>query len=152
MKTLSLFILVLFGCVSVYAQSLSITSISEVKPLKRGTSYNVYMSGGNETDIVKLELLNENSTKVFGQWEESISKGTVTIELPVKTKPAPGYYLQIKNTNNETITTSHPFKIRRKTPLALKFLGIGIVSAGTILILNQDDDAYLSDTHFPVLD
>jgi len=136
MRAILLFFLsFIINICNVNSQTLSITDISEIRPLKRGTANNVTLTGGNESSPLILELLKGNDNEIYGKWEKPINQGKVEIKLPLKIKPSSDYYLRIRDSQNKILTTSDPFKIRRKIPLGIKLGGIAVVAIPVVVLI-----------------
>ena len=124
---------------SAMCQELSFDGIAEIKPLKRGNTYQIMWSGGNESDRIIIELVNNNQN--FGTWEQSSNQGKAAISLSSSLKPNDNYYLKISNRETDVTTISTAIEIRRKIPLGIKLMSIALVPIAIIMVSsNKDQD------------
>lgn len=115
-------------------QTLKLSSITEVKPLKRGKEYNLNWSGGKAEEKIRIEL-HRASGKVQS-WEETQNDGGEVVKLSKKLKPGKDYLFKFFAGDVEV--GSEPVVIKRRIPLAVTISAAVIVPATIILLFSLD--------------
>ncbi len=119
-----------------YSQQIVFEGLSEVKPLKRGNTYQFNWSGGGSDSKMKIEMLRRG--EVIDTWETD-NQGLASITLSKKIKPADDYSFKISAPGSGEVVQTRTYKIRRKFPLGLQVLSVAAIPVVYFLFKPKDE-------------
>lgn len=115
---------------------LLISSPYEGQILKRGNTYPVYWTGGEEVPP-QLELY-KGENKIMDIPNQA-NKNSSNMLLPINIKPGENYSIKLTNDNG---TVSSHFIVKRKIPLVVKVAPLALIGAGAfVLFMNKGSKA-----------
>ncbi|MGI9541849.1 MAG: Ser-Thr-rich GPI-anchored membrane family protein [Cyclobacteriaceae bacterium] len=116
---------------------LALTKPGRDEVAKRGERLEIRWLGRMRGERVHLDLY-QNESKVLSIGSVA-NDGAHNWTIPRGLKPGSNYFIQIKGSRSAKSTNSHPFAIKRKVPLAAKFLPFAVVIPIAVVLMNKDN-------------
>lgn len=120
----------------VFLPFINLEQFNQFKSFKRKREYNMTWSGGKPTNILNFDLIKDDK-KVL-TFPNVANVGHYKFQFPPFVKPGKNYQFRVTDTKNKDESVhSTKFSIRRKTPLVLKVLALGVFGAAVYFLLPQ---------------
>ncbi len=109
------------------------------RKFKRGKEYRVEWEGGLGDDIIQLELIPQDTTRMKRKrYEPVLNSNKYTFNLPNDTRIGK-YQFKVKNVSTGRSVQSGYFTVRRTVPLGVKAAAIPVVSVAAYLVYKAID-------------
>ncbi len=132
-----------------YVPFVRLTGFEDYGMHKRGKPFVITWSGGTRQNVLNFDLY-QNETKIWTQ-PSVANTGNFEMTIPTSVKPGKVYRFRISDTKNkdEVVYTSD-FDIKRKIPLAAKFIPIVAVGTAIYLLIPEDGKTFsIPDAPYP---
>ncbi|MBS1506699.1 MAG: hypothetical protein JSS79_08640 [Bacteroidetes bacterium] len=125
-------------------------NISAYKVMKRNRRYNLTWSGGTPQNILNFDLMRGDKKVVT--FPNLANVGHHAFEIPGYVRPGNNYHFRISDSKNkEDVVNTSLFRVRRKTPLAIKALAVAGFVAGVYMVVSGSSASSNTDIpSFPV--
>jgi hypothetical protein len=105
---------------------------------KRMKPYEITWTGGTQQNILNFDLYKDGEKVTT--FPNIANVGHYTLTLPASVKPGKGYSFKITDTKNkDQIVNTSTFTVKRKIPLLVKAVPVGLVGAFLFWIINSEE-------------
>ncbi|HZY81943.1 MAG TPA: Ser-Thr-rich GPI-anchored membrane family protein [Cyclobacteriaceae bacterium] len=120
-----------------YVPFIRFDGFEDVPVRKRKTPFIVKWSGGTRQNILNFQLY--KGEKLVHTFPNAPNENEYKLEIPMSVRPGDGYYFRIADSKNrDQVVITPQFQIKRKYPLVLQALPVGVVGAVAFLLIARE--------------
>jgi hypothetical protein len=107
----------------IYIPFVKLDGFNDYKKFKRGKSYKVTWTGGRGNSVLNFDLY--RGEKKVSSYPNIANVGQYNLTFEKSTRPGKDYKLKVSDSKNkDDVVYSEVFRIKRKTPLLIKTMGV----------------------------